>query len=36
VLIGNDVTIPAGAVIPRGAVVTAETLGQFMNGGTEA
>ncbi len=36
VLIGNDVTIPAGVVIPRGAIVTAETLGQFMNGGTEA
>lgn len=36
VLIGNDVTIPAGTVIPCGAVVTAETLGQFMNGGMEA
>ena len=36
VLIGNDVTIPNGTVIPRGAVVTAETLGQFINGGIEA
>ena len=36
VLIGNDVTIPAGTVIPRGAVVTAETIGQFVNGGKNA
>ena len=36
VLIGNDVTIPADTVIPRGAVVTAETLGQFTNGGMKA
>ncbi len=35
-LIGNDVTIPKGTVIPRGAVVTAETIGQFINGGKEA
>ena len=36
VLIGNDVTIPADTIIPRGAVVTAETLGQFTNGGMKA
>jgi glucose-1-phosphate adenylyltransferase len=35
-LIGNDVTIPKGTVIPCGAVVTAETIGQFINGGKEA
>ena len=35
-LIGNDVTIPDGIVIPRGAVVTAKTLGQFLNGGANA
>ena len=36
VLIGNDVTIPAGTRIPSGAVVTAETIGQFLNGGKNA
>ena len=36
VLIGSDVTIPAGMRIPRGAVVTNETLGQFLNGGKQA
>ncbi len=35
-LIGNDVHIPAGTVIPRGAVVTAETLVHFINGGANA
>ncbi len=36
VLIGNDVQIPANTVIPRGAVVTQETLAQFVNGGANA
>ena len=35
-LIGNDVNIPAGTVIPAGAVVTQQTLAQFVNGGTNA
>ena len=35
-LIGNDVTIPADTVIPSGAVVTHETIGQFINGGANA
>ena len=36
VLIGNDVTIPAGTEIPCGAVVTDQTIGQFLNGGKNA
>ena len=35
-LIGNGVTIPDGLEIPCGAVVTAETLDQFINGGKNA
>jgi glucose-1-phosphate adenylyltransferase len=35
-LIGIDVKVPAGTVIPSGAVVTAETLDHFINGGAEA
>ena len=35
-LIGNGVQIPDGMEIPCGAVVTAETLDQFINGGTNA
>ena len=35
-LIGNDVVIPDGLSIPCGAVVTAETLDQFINGGKNA
>ena len=36
VLIASDVHIPGGTVIPSGAVVTAETLGQFISGGEQA
>ena len=36
VLIGNDVHVPDGTVIPRGAVVTQETLAHFINGGVNA
>ena len=35
-LIGNDVTIPDGLSIPCGAVITADTLDQFINGGKNA
>ena len=35
-LIGNGVSIPDGLTIPCGAVVTAETLCQFINGGENA
>ena len=35
-LIGNDVVIPDGISIPCGAVVTADTLEHFINGGKNA
>lgn len=35
-LIGNGVHVPDGLEIPCGAVVTADTLCQFINGGTNA